>query len=257
LSTRFIETPKTKVVHELPEALVRKRKVCERIHQAYIFNRTTDKNILETSVLAQKYPEMIRDSLLTIARVKLIPGVFELDESETIDTKFGTKEGLVWSVARRVMDVKNPSTVALSHCTIKEGVYQSPRAAIELDDDDRVIKSEIKFWQNVFYIPFSKEKAMEVIKEHNGIYRNTVCAQAIERGDHWNTGKTWNIPNLQEWLEIDWDTLVSANQVGVLTESYGGHVRFLKEESEKRKRLEADVALYTSSNGAGKTKTTK
>jgi hypothetical protein len=254
LSTRFIEAPKTKVVHELPEALIRKRKACERIHQAYIFNRTTDKNILETSVLAQKYPEMIRDSLLTIARVKLVPGVFEIDSKGTIDTKFETNEALVWSVARRVMDPKNPSTVALSHCTIKEGVYQSPRAAIEKDDDGRVIKSEIKYWQNAFYILFSKEKAMEVIKEYGGLYRNTVCAYAVERGNHWNDGKTYNIPNLEEWLTIDHETLCRANQLGVLGQDYGGHIRFLKEESEKRKRLEADVAQYTSNASTGKTK---
>lgn len=245
MSTRFSPPPQQKVVHELTEALIRKRKACKKVHQSYIFNRTNDRNIIETSILAKKYPDMVKDSLLTIARVKLVPSVFELDESGTVDSKFEVKEALVWSVARQVMDPKNPQTVALAHCTIKQGVYQRPFAEIDRDDNGTVIKSEITFWKNMFWVPYSKKKAMEIINEYGGTYRNTVCAQAIERGDHFHTGKTWNIPNLQEWLEIDWDTLVSANQLGVLNAEYGGHIRFLKDQEQKRKRLEAEVAEYT------------
>lgn len=250
MSTRFVEPAKKKVVHELSESLRRKRDACSRIHHSYIWNKTTDKNEIETSILAQKYPELTHDVLLTCSRVLLKKGQFEVDaEKDIMDDK--VKEALVYSVRREVRDPLNPNTVVLRHCTIKYGVYQKPYAAITKNDSGEVVSSDIIYWQNTFYIPWSEKTAREVLAEYDYQYRNLVCAYAITRGDSWNDGKTFEIKNLEEWLTIPIETLVQANKAGTLSSEYGGHIVYLKAQAEKRARMEAEIAEYNTSNIKG------
>jgi hypothetical protein len=257
LSTRFVEPPRKRVVTELPEALRRKRDACSRINRSYIFNKTTDKNILDLSIYAQKYPTLIRDILLTVCRTKLVhgTGTFETDDNGTINDK--VTEALVYTIRREVMDPHNPDTVVLRHCTIKEGVYSRPFAAVNKNDDDEIVGSEIAFWKTMFYIPFTKENVLKVLAEHNNQYRNLVCAYALERGDHFHNGTTFNIPNLEEFISVPFETLVQANKLGVLTSEFGGHIRYLKDQEQKRKQLELEVAEFkaeSDSNSSNKSK---
>ena len=183
--------------------------------------------------------------LLTVSRVKLSPNMFEVDSKSTIDKAFKVKEALVWSVARKVMHPRNPETVALTHCTIGHGVYARPFAEIDQDDNGTVIKSEVKFWRNMFYVEFTEANTKKGLAEQTNQYRNLVVAIGKDAGDSWNTGRTYEVKNLRDWLEVDIDTLIQANQMGVLTSDYGGHVKFLKDQEQKRKQLEAEVADYT------------
>ena len=171
--------------------------------------------------------------------------MFEVDSKSTIDKAFKVKEALVWSVARKVMHPRNPETVALTHCTIGHGVYARPFAEIDQDDNGTVIKSEVKFWRNMFYVEFTEANTKKVLAEQTNQYRNLVVAIGKDAGDSWNTGRTYEVKNLRDWLEVDIDTLIQANQMGVLTSDYGGHVKFLKDQEQKRKQLEAEVADYT------------
>lgn len=246
MSTRYIEPPKKKVVTELSEALIRKRKACERISRAYIFNKTADKNILETSILTQKYPHLVKDSLLNVCRVKIFPGTFETNSEGSIDDRYKTQEALVYIIRRQVMDPHNPDTVALRYCTIKDGTYSRPFPKVERNEEGEVSKSEIAFWKHMFWIPFTKENVRKVLEEHNHQYRNLVCAHAVERGDHWHTGTTFNVPNLEELVSVPFDTLVQASKIGVLTSDWGGHVRYLKKVEEDRARLQNDIEEFTS-----------
>lgn len=254
MSTRFVVPPKQRVVHELSESLRRKRDACNKIHHSYIFNRTSDKDELETSILAQKYPELTHDICLTLSRVALKSGQMELDDKGTMDDKFTVKEALVYNIRREVRDPLNPNTVVLRHCTIKHGVYQKPYAAVKTNDSGEIVSSDIVYWENTFYIPFTEEKAREVIAEYNGEYRNLVCAYAIKRGDSWNDGKTYQIPNLEEWLTVPIETLIQANKMGTLSDQYGGHITYLKAQAEKRARMEAEIAEYNTTNVKGKVK---
>lgn len=199
---------------------------------------------MDLSIYAQKYPTLIRDTLLTVCRTKLVPGTFETDDKATISDKT-TTEALVYAIRRQVMDPHNPDTVVLRHAMLKEGVYARPFAAVKKNDDDEIIGSEIAFWKNMFYIPFTKENVHKVLAEHNNQYRNLVCAYAAERGDSWNTGTTYNVPNLEEFISVPFETLVQANKMGVLTSEFGGHIRYLKDHEQKRKQLEAEVAEFT------------
>ncbi|MGH9982987.1 MAG: hypothetical protein ACRD8W_03425 [Nitrososphaeraceae archaeon] len=254
MSTRYIEPPKKKVVTELPESLRRKRDACSKISRAYIFNKTTDKNVLETSILAQKYPTLVKDILLNVCRVKLAaPDTFELDDSGTLQQPNGKiTEALVWVIRRNVMDPHNENTVVLRHCTIKEGTYSRPFARVEKNADGEVVKTEIAYWKHIFWIPFTKENVLKVLSDHNNQYRNLVCCYALERGEHWNDGKTYNVTNLEEFYSVPHETLVQSNRAGVLSQDFGGHIRYLKDQEEKRKRLEVEVAEYTGSRKSKK-----
>lgn len=89
---------------------------------------------MDLGIYAQKYPTLIRDKLLTVCRTKLVPGTFETDK---------TTEALVYTIRREVMDPHNPDTVVLRHCAINEGVYARPFAAVNKNDNDEIIDSEI------------------------------------------------------------------------------------------------------------------
>jgi hypothetical protein len=222
MSTRFVEPPRKKVIHELSESLRRKRDACNKIHHSYIFNRTSDKNELETSILTQKYPELTHDILLTCSRVALKSGQMELDDKGTMDDKFTVKEALVYSIRREVRDPLNPNIVTLRHANIKHGVYSKPYAAVKTNDSGEIVSSDIVYWENTFYIPFTEKTARELLEEYNHQYRDLVCTYAIKRGDSWNDGKTFEIKNLEEWLTVPFETLVQANKAGTLSSELVG-----------------------------------
>jgi hypothetical protein len=244
--TRYQPPTKQKVLErQLSERLRRTIDACNKLSegtQEYVFNRTTDRQELELSIYKQKFSDNWFTSLKTLSRVKLKPGMFVKNEENDTDQDFKVKEALVYSVDERVMNPKNPTTEVLSYCLTKMGTFQSPRVILERDELGNVNHSEVIGWSNMFYIPWDNGKsARKVIQEFDGAYRNTVLAIANASGDSWHTGNTYNIPNLQEWLEADFEDLLEANRGNFLKNEFGGTVLYEKDKLEKQKKLKAEV----------------
>lgn len=130
------------------------------------------------------------------------------------------------------------------------GVFQMPRIILEQDELGNIEKSDVIGWENKFYIEFNEKNVRKVLDEFNGEYRNTVLAIANESGDKWYSGNTYSVPNLQEWLEADWEDLLSANKGNFLKNEFGGTVLYQKDKLEKQKKLKAEVEEFKRSDKA-------
>lgn len=242
--TRYQPPTKQKVLEQqLSERLRRTKLACERLSegtQQYVYNRTSDRQEIEFSIYRQRFPNNWARSLKTLSRVKLKPGMF-VNEDGNIDQKFNVREALVYSVDERVMNPTNPTTEVLSYCLTRMGVFQSPRVILEKDELGNVIKSDVTGWENKFYIEFNEKNVRKVLDEFNGEYRNTVLAVANPAGDSWYAGNTYSIPNLQEWMESDWDVLLESNRGNFLKNEFGGTVLYQKDKLEKQKQLKSEV----------------
>ena len=251
--TRYEPQKKQKVLEQqLPERLRRTKNACKKLSQGtqqYVFNRTTDRQEIEFSIYRQRLPDNWVRSLKTLSRVKLKPRMFVINEDNDIDQDFRVKEALLYSVIEKVMSPTNPETEVLAYCNTRAGVFSMPRIVLERDELGNVTRSDVIGWDNMFYIPWDDSRsARKVLNEFNGEYRNTVLAVANTSGDNWHSGGTYSVPNLDEWLSEDFDTLMDANKNGFLKPETGGAKLYLKDQSEKRKRMEAEIKEYKKSD---------
>lgn len=249
--TRFTPPTTRKILTEqLSERLRRTKKACEKVHQAYVFNKTTDRNEIELSLYRQRYPKNWVRKLTNLCRVKLEkPGLFIIDEENTVEEGFKTREVLVYTLFETVYHPANPHTQQLAYCITKMGVFKSPNVLLERDDLGNVTKSDVVSWSNMFYIPWDGGRsAHKVIDEFGGEYRETVLATAKEADDSWNTGSVYSVPNLEEWITADWDDLRAANIGGFLKPEYGGTVQYLRDKDQKRQWLQAEVKEFEGKN---------
>lgn len=245
MSTRFIEPKNKKVlVEQKPESLRRKELACKKISHSYIPNRTTDKAQIETSLYAQKYPNNVRKRLTTVSRVKIKPDQFELNDKLDIQTDGKITEVLVYGVAVYVDYPSDPvGTNILASCKETHGIYARPWAQIQRDDLGNVINSEVKFWKNMFYIPFSRENVEKVLSEY-GEYRDLALAHAHEAGN-WYGDRVFHCKNLEEFISAPFKDIISANTGGYLkTEAYGGVELFQKDRQEKRRQMEIQLKEF-------------
>jgi hypothetical protein len=244
---RFEPPTKKKVLNEqLSERLRRTKKACEKENLTYIFNGTTDKAEVELSIYRQKFPDTWKRKLQTISRVKLAPGMFVINENGDPDQDFKVKEAFVYTINESVMSPRNPETEQLAQCNTIEGVFKKPYTIKEYDDLGNVTKSSAKRWSNRFYIPWDNgNSARKVLEEFNSKYRNMVLAIAMEGGE-WYGSNTYSVFNLQEWLEADFDDIMSANKGNFLKRSgeYGGVIQSIKDKDQKRKKLEAEIKEF-------------
>ncbi|MGI0043104.1 MAG: hypothetical protein ACRD47_05270 [Nitrososphaeraceae archaeon] len=244
--TRFRPPSKINILKEqLPEQLKRTINATNRIShgtQAYVYNRTVDKQEIELSIYRQRYPDNWKRELKTLSRVKLQPGLFVTNEENDIDQDFKVREALVYGVFEQVYSPQNPDTQVLAYCSSKNGIFKMPRVVIERDDLDNIMKSEVQGWQNMFYIPWDDGKsAKAVLDGFGGSYKNTVLAIAAPAGDSWHAGNTLSVFNLQEWLTLDWDDLASANRAGFLKPEYGGVVLHKKDKAAKEEKMRKEI----------------
>jgi hypothetical protein len=247
--TRFDPLKRQVYTEQLTERLQRTQKACSDVHQTLIPNKTTDRNEIELSLLKQRYPEHYREELLTLARIKLPKaGLFVIDEHNTVEKDFKTREALVYSVMSTVYHPDNPNIQQLGHAKMVRGWFQKPEVLFQYSDDGlhNLIRADVKSWTNQYYIPFSKEKVQELIDEHDGNYKSLVLATtSATGGETWHDGSApLKIPNLEEFKTVEFLTLVAANSAGVLTAEYGGHMRYLKDAEAKRKKIDEEVAEY-------------
>lgn len=212
--TRYQPQPreKRKVLREqLPTRLRRTINACTKLSegtQHYMFNQQNDRQEVTFSIYRQHYPFNLVRKLMTLSRVKLKPRTFVINEDNDIDENFKFREALVYSIQERVMSPTNPNTEVLSYCHTREGVFQMPRVVVNKDELGNVENSDIIGWENKFWIPWNNgDSARKIIQEFNGEFRNTGLAFAAESGDSWYAGGTYEVPNLEEWLIEEFDTL--------------------------------------------------
>ncbi|HZD35633.1 MAG TPA: hypothetical protein VE130_10545 [Nitrososphaeraceae archaeon] len=260
MSTRFVPPKDRKtLVQQVPEALRRKKLACSMISQSYIPNRTTDKNALETSVYAQRYPQNVRKRLLTLCRAKIRPDQFEINENLDIQTDGKVTEALVYGVSILVDYPGDPiGTNVLSHCSEVNGVYQRPWAQLTRDDLGNVTDSDIKFWKWMFYIPFNEENVKKVLDEFKGEYRDLALGYAREAGDHWYGDRVFHCKNLEEFISAPFEDVISANTEGYLrTEAHEGVELYQKNREEKRKQMESQLKEFRRGGNVNSSSTNK
>ena len=244
--TRYRPPAKVNILKEqLSERLKRTINSVNKVShgtQAYVYNRTVDKQEIELPIYRQRYPDNWKRKLMTLSRVKLQPGMFVVNEENDIDQDFKVKEALVYGIFEQVFSPHNPHTQELAHCQTRMGVFKMPRMIIEKDDLDNIVKSDVNGWSNMFYIPWDNgNSARAVIDEFGGSYKNTVLAIAAGAGDSWYAGSTYSVFNLEEWLSEDWDTLAEANKAGFLKQELGGAVLFQKDKAAKRAKMQKEM----------------
>jgi hypothetical protein len=252
MSSRFIEPMNKKVIVEkTPEALRRKKLACEKISRAYILNKTTDKAQIITSIYAQKYPNNVRRKLMTLCRAKIKPHQFEINDNLDIQTDGKVTECLVYSVSVYVDHPNDiPCTNVLASCREVNGIYQKPFAPITRDDLGNITSSEVKYWANMFYIPFTEQNVKKVLEEFNGEYRDLALGYTQELGNHWYGNRVFEVKNMQEFLSASFENAIAANTGGFLKTETGGIELYLKDKQDKRKKRDEEIEEFRRKNGS-------
>jgi hypothetical protein len=255
-SSRFVE-PKNKkiIVEKTPEALRRKKLAYDKISRKYILNKTTDKAQIITSIYAQKYPNNVRRNLMTLCRAKIKPHQFEINDNLDIQTDGKVTECLVYGVSVYVDHPNDiPGTNVLASCREVHGVYQRPYAQISRDDLGNVTSSEVKYWTNMFYIPFTEHNVKKVLEEFNGEYRDLALGYAREVGNRWYGDRVFEVSNMQEYLSASFEDVIAACQDGFLKSTEPGGVDlYLKDKQDKRKKRETEIEEFRKTNDSSNT----
>ena len=211
--------PRNPIPLQQPEFFRRELKSWDAIHLEHELSPDAQRKARHWLMKAD-HPEHLHTSLCRIYRVKIRPGMFELDENGTIAPPEKTpSQAIVFSLSEYVdlpsyVEAGGQSGVnKISGDYYNEGIYSKHIGRFEYDERGNIVNSEHMEIRNMFWIPYSPSKIRELLStyEHDPTLSLAVCV-ASEGGSNWIVDTPKTIHNIDEFCDIeDIDGLIAAN----------------------------------------------
>ena len=233
-----------------PEYFRRELKSYEAIHLAYELSSDTKRKSRHW-LLRADYPEHTHTTLCRIYRVKIRPGMFEMEDGTVAPSDKTPKQCIVYSLSEYVDDheyiAKGGASGVnkLSGDFYTEGRYTKHIGRFDYDERGNIVNAHHMGTRNMYYLPYSPQAIRNLLNkyEHDKTL-SFACCIATESGSNPYIGSPRTIKNVDEFCDIeDIDGLIAANE-GVpgygtfLGKEKGGYERWKK----YRKKLDDEGA---------------